>query len=159
MSGHDKSFGSCAQSLSDGSNCDCHHPFIFQPLVFFKLLVFLLPDVAVIWDGYIEHHHFLLEFVNQHSVQVVIWRSCRIFALSFSATFGGISSLDFGILLGTDVLVRVSSSILCFTALLLCAGSHQRYLCTALTWRSCLVQCNRLQPLYLLCSEPVLVLQ
>lgn len=65
----------------------------FSPWCFLKLLVFLLPDVAVARGRYVCHRCFLLLLVNQQNavtwLSVWIQKSRRILAWSLSTTLTG----------------------------------------------------------------------
>lgn len=52
-----------------------------QTLLFLKLLVFLLPDVAITLDCYVYHHCWLLMFIHQHYVRLV--SHCHFISLDF----------------------------------------------------------------------------
>ena len=46
-------------------------PAPLQPLLFFDLLVFLLPDVAITGDCHIYPDHLLIPLVDHHDIQLV----------------------------------------------------------------------------------------
>jgi len=59
--------------ITTGTTALFQHLFNFlrQPLVFLKLFMLLLLDVAVSCNPYIYHYCLLLSFVNHHSVRLV----------------------------------------------------------------------------------------
>ena len=115
---------------------------LFQPSVFFKLIGFLLSDVAVARDFYICHHCLLLLFVDQQdintmsgwlaftSLSVSIWRSHRTLAHSFSITLGGVFHSDLGTSspFSVQMLLYTTSATWLFLlpsyTLTLCVGLH-----------------------------------
>jgi len=106
---------------SDYHWCHCclHFPHLFnffhQPLVFLKLLVFLL-DVAVTWNCYSIITAFLCSLSTTTMpgslaitwLSVCICKSHRILALSFSTAFGGFWFWDFQSIVSTNAPVHYS---------------------------------------------------
>jgi len=116
-------FWYCSQDLLEpfsqfrghGPKCS-NYPHIFnfllQPLVFFKLLVFRLPDVAVTWNCDICHYYLPLQFVrlvSPHqfiSLKLEVSEDLSSIILFYLWRCFPLQLWDFQIILGTDVPVH-----------------------------------------------------